>query len=306
MNQYKIAVLIPCLNEEKSIEKVIKDFQKELPEADIYVYDNNSTDNTKQIAVKNNAIVRKENRRGKGNVVRSMLREVEADIYILVDGDNTYPANAVHSMIKEVIENKYDLVTGDRLTNGSYFKENQRNFHEFGNKLTRQLINYIFNSDIKDIMTGYRVFTKKFAVCFPVLSDEFEIETEMTIFALDKKFKIKEIPIEYKDREEGSFSKLNTFKDGSKVIKTIFMLFKNNKPFKFFTAISLISAIISIFIGIPVISEFLQTHYVSKVPSAILAASIMIIAIISFFVGIILDTQAKYAKESFECELKKL
>jgi len=306
VNQYKIAVLIPCLNEEKSIEKVIKDFQKELPEADIYVYDNNSTDNTKQIAVKNNAIVRKENRRGKGNVVRSMLREVEADIYILVDGDNTYPANAVHSMIKEVIENKYDLVTGDRLTNGSYFKENQRNFHEFGNKLTRQLINYIFNSDIKDIMTGYRVFTKKFAVCFPVLSDEFEIETEMTIFALDKKFKIKEIPIEYKDREEGSFSKLNTFKDGSKVIKTIFMLFKNNKPFKFFTAISLISAIISIFIGIPVISEFLQTHYVSKVPSAILAASIMIIAIISFFVGIILDTQAKYAKESFECELKKL
>lgn len=302
----KIAIIIPCLNEEKSIEKVIQGFQKELPHSDIYVYDNNSTDNTKEIALKNNVIVRDELRRGKGNVIRSALREIDADIYIMVDGDNTYLANDVHKMLDE-IKNGYDIVTGDRLSNGSYsVQKNKRGFHEFGNKLTRKMINFIFSSNIKDIMTGYRVFTKDFAVCFPSLSDEFEIETEMTIFALDRKFKIKEMPIQYIDREEGSHSKLNTFRDGFKVIKTIFMLFKNNRPLKFFTTISALLFVLSLLIGAPVVYEFVLTHYVSKVPSAILAASIMLISMISFSIGILLDTQKKYFKENFEMKLKKI
>ena len=229
----KTAVLIPCYNEEITIEKVIKDFKKELPDAEIYVYNNNSKDKTAEIAEKNGAIVRHEYRQGKGNVVRSMFREIDADIYVMVDGDDTYPAEEVHKLIKPVVDGEADMVIGDRLTNGTYQKENKRHFHEFGNNLVKKSINVAFKTDLKDIMTGYRVFNKLFVKTMPVMSPKFEIETEMTIHALDKNFLIEEIPVTYRDRPEGSVSKLNTYSDGFKVLKTIFNLYKNYRPMPF-------------------------------------------------------------------------
>ena len=217
----KIAVLIPCYNEELTIEKVVKDFKKELPQADIYVYDNNSKDKTYEIAKAAGAIVRRENRQGKGNVVRSMFRDIEADIYIMVDGDDTYPAEFVHELIKPVREGKADMAIGDRLSNGTYHKEIKRNFHELGNNLVRSAINILFKNNLKDIMTGYRVFNRMFVKNMPVLSPKFELETEMTLFALDKKYRIIEIPIVFRERPDGSESKINTFSDGFKVIKCL-------------------------------------------------------------------------------------
>lgn len=252
----KTAVLIPCYNEELTIEKVIKDFKKELPDADIYVYDNNSKDKTAQIAKANGAIVKHEYRQGKGNVVRSMFRDIDADIYVMVDGDDTYPAEEVHKLIKPVQEGRADMAIGDRLTNGTYQKENKRHFHEFGNNLVRKSINVLFNTKLKDIMTGYRVFNKVFVKNMPVMSPKFEIETEMSLHALDKKFIIEEIPIVYRDRPEGSVSKLNTVSDGMKVIKTIIKMFKDFKPRQFFWVIALIFVIIGLIVGIPVIVEF--------------------------------------------------
>ncbi|MEF2932710.1 MAG: glycosyltransferase family 2 protein [Clostridia bacterium] len=299
----KIAVLIPCYNEELTIEKVIKDFRKELPEADIYVYNNNSKDRTKEIAIKNGAIVVDEYKQGKGNVVRSQFRDIEADIYVMVDGDDTYPAEFVHQLIEPVRNGQADMTIGDRLSNGTYQKENKRPFHEFGNNLVKKAINVLFDTKLKDIMTGYRVFNKRFVKNMPVLSPKFEIETEMSLYALDKKYIIKEIPIVYRDRPEGSSSKLNTVGDGIKVVKTIVRMFKDYKPFKFFGLIALILFIIGLAIGIPVLVEFFKTAYITKVPSAILATGFMGLAAVSLQCGIVLDTITRQHKEDYELNL---
>lgn len=285
----QIAVLIPCYNEELTIKKVINDFKYYLPDAKVYVYDNNSTDNTYKIALEEGAIIRKEYHQGKGNVVRSMFRDIDADIYVLVDGDDTYPADIAPKLIKYVTDDNYDMVIGDRLSNGTYFQENKRGFHNFGNNLVRKLINILFKNNIKDIMTGYRVFSKRFVKTMPVMSDGFQIETEMTIFSLIYKMSIKEVPIVYKDRPEGSVSKLNTFSDGFKVLITLFDLFKNYRPLLFFSIISLLFIFSGLFVGIPVIFEFIKTSYITKVPSAILATGFMLIALVFFAIGIILD-----------------
>lgn len=299
----KIAVLIPCYNEELTIEKVIKDFRKELPEADIYVYNNNSKDRTKEIAIKNGAIVVDEYKQGKGNVVRSQFRDIEADIYVMVDGDDTYPAEFVHQLIEPVRNGQADMTIGDRLSNGTYQKENKRPFHEFGNNLVKKAINVLFDTKLKDIMTGYRVFNKRFVKNMPVLSPKFEIETEMSLYALDKKYIIKEIPIVYRDRPEGSSSKLNTVGDGIKVLKTIARMFKDYKPFKFFGLIALILFIIGLAIGIPVLVEFFKTAYITKVPSAILATGFMGLAAVSLQCGIVLDAITRQHKEDYELNL---
>lgn len=299
----KIAVLIPCYNEELTIEKVIKDFRKELPEADIYVYNNNSKDRTKEIAIKNGAIVVDEYKQGKGDVVRSQFRDIEADIYVMVDGDDTYPAEFVHQLIEPVRNGQADMTIGDRLSNGTYQKENKRPFHEFGNNLVKKAINVLFDTKLKDIMTGYRVFNKRFVKNMPVLSPKFEIETEMSLYALDKKYIIKEIPIVYRDRPEGSSSKLNTVGDGIKVVKTIARMFKDYKPFKFFGLIALILFIIGLAIGIPVLVEFFKTAYITKVPSAILATGFMGLAAVSLQCGIVLDTITRQHKEDYELNL---
>lgn len=299
----KIAVLIPCYNEELTIQKVIRDFKKELPQADIYVYDNNSKDKTVQIAKANGAIVKHEYKQGKGNVVRTMFREVDADIYVMVDGDDTYPAEFVNKLIEPIRTGQADMTIGDRLSNGTYQEENKRHFHEFGNNLVRKAINVLFRTDLKDIMTGYRAFNKMFVKNMPVMTPKFEIETEMSLYALDKKYVIKEIPIIYRDRPNGSVSKLNTVSDGIKVIKTIINMFKNYKPLPFFTIISIILMLFGIMIGTPVIVEFIKTHYITKVPSAILATGIMILSVIIGQCGVILHTVVKNHKELYELNL---
>lgn len=296
----KIAVLIPCYNEELTIEKVIKDFKRELPDAEIYVYDNNSKDKTSEIAKKCGAIVKKECRQGKGNVVRSMFRDIDADCYVMVDGDDTYPAEFVHDLIAPIINNEVNMVIGDRLSNGTYRSENKRKFHNFGNILVRKLINKLFQNDICDIMTGYRSFDREFVKSMPVLSGGFEIETEISIHALDKRFLIKEMPIDYRDRPEGSFSKLNTINDGIKVLRTIFILFKDYKPLLFFSLCSLFFLLLGLLTGVPVIIEFVRTSFIKKVPSAILAAGLMTFSMLSFICGIILDTVVKQQKRSYE------
>lgn len=301
----KVAVLIPCYNEELTIVKVINDFKKVLPDATIYVYDNNSKDNTFNAAKDNGAIVIKESRQGKGNVVRSMFRNIDADCYVMVDGDDTYPAEFVHKLIKPIIDNKADMVIGDRLSNGTYNAENKRLFHGFGNSLVKHLIGSLFNNDIKDIMTGYRAFNKYFVKTMPVMSKGFEIETEMSIHALDKNFLITEIPIDYRDRPEGSTSKLNTFRDGIKVIKTIFNLFKDYNPFAFFSFFSIISLVFGLIVGIPVIKEFILTSFITKMPSAILAVGFVVVSFLLFSCGLILDTIAKTNKKSYELYLNE-
>ena len=232
--QKKVAVLIPCYNEELTIKSVIDDFHKALPDAEIYVYDNNCTDRTAEIARSAGAIVRRETRQGKGNVVRSMFRQIDADAYVLADGDDTYPAEEVNRLLVPVLEDGVDMAIGDRLSNGTYYSENKRPFHEFGNNLVRDLINRLFHGSIHDIMTGYRVFSRRFVKCMPVRSEGFQIETEMTVFALVMRMKICEQPIAYRDRPAGSFSKLNTFHDGFRVLKTLFDLYKDYRPMFFF------------------------------------------------------------------------
>lgn len=299
----KIAVLIPCYNEELTIEKVIKDFKRELPDADIYVYDNNSKDKTAEIAQKNGAILKHEYKQGKGNVVRSMFYDIDADIYIMVDGDDTYPAEFVHQLIEPVRNGEADMCIGDRLSNGTYQKENKRPFHEFGNNLVKKSINILFKTDLRDIMTGYRVFNKKFVKNMPVMTPKFEIETEMSLYALDKGYVIKEIPILYRDRPEGSTSKLNTVSDGIKVVKTIVKMYKDYKPLKFFTLIAVIIFLLGLIIGIPVIVEFFKTQYITKVPSAILATGLVTLSVIIGQCGVILDTVVKINKENYQLNL---
>ena len=301
----KIAVLIPCYNEELTIGKVVDDFKKELPEADIYVYDNNSRDKTGEIAKEHGAIVVKEIRQGKGNVVRSMFRNIEADIYVMIDGDDTYPAEAARMLIQPIIDNEADMVIGDRLSNGTYEKENKRAFHNLGNNLVKGLIGMLFKNEIKDIMTGYRVFNRFFVKTMPVISDGFQIETEISIHALDKKFRLKEIPIVYRDRPEGSESKLSTFRDGFRVLKTLASLFKDYKPMMFFGICSILSLILGLIIGIPVIYEFIITGYIKKLPSAVLSVGFILICIISLASGLILDTIATTNKKDYELYLNK-
>ena len=295
----KIAVLIPCYNEEMTIEKVVRDFKKELPEADIYVYNNNSQDASYKLAKQAGAILKNEYRQGKGNVVRSMFEEVEADIYLLVDGDDTYPAASAKDLI-EAVRQGADMVVGDRISNGTYQKENKRRFHGFGNSLVKNTINFLFDIKLKDIMSGYRAFSKKFVKNCPILTKKFEVETEITLHALDKNYVIKEIPVEYKDRCQGSDSKLDTVTDGIKVIKTIITMFKDYRPLKFFMTMATLSAVLGLAIGIPVIVEFVKTQYVSKVPSAILATGLIMISFITAQCGIILQTTVKKNKELYE------
>lgn len=301
-NDKKIAVLIPCYNESKTIEKVVKDYKKVLPEADIYVYDNNSNDNTDKIASKAGAIVKYEYKQGKGNVIRTMFKDIDADCYLMIDGDDTYPSENAREMCNYILEGKADMVIGDRLSS-TYFTENKRPFHNFGNRLVRGLINSLFKSNIRDIMTGYRAFSYDFVKTFPVLSKGFEIETEMTIHALDKNFLLKEIPITYRDRPAGSVSKLNTYSDGFKVLKTIARLFKEYKPTIFFSIISLVFLIISLVFGIPVFSEYFKTGLVPRFPTLIFSGFILIISILMFICGVILEVVVKKHRQLFELVL---
>ena len=295
----KIAVLIPCYNESKTIEKVVKDYKKALPEADIYVYDNNSSDGTDKIAEKAGAIVKYEYKQGKGNVIRSMFKNIDADCYLMIDGDDTYPAEHAREMCNYILDGKADMVIGDRLSS-TYFKENKRPFHNFGNKLVRGLINTLFKSNVRDIMTGYRAFSYDFVKTFPVLSKGFEIETEMTIHALDKNFLLKEIPVDYRDRPQGSVSKLNTYSDGFKVLKTIARLFKEYKPTIFFGLISLLFLIISIAFGTPVFVEYFKTGLVPRFPTLIFSGFMLIISILMLICGIILEVVVKKHRQLFE------
>lgn len=295
----KIAVLIPCYNEALTVEKVIKDYQKVLPNADIYVYDNNSTDGTDKIAKKAGAIVRYEYRQGKGNVIRSMFKDIDADCYLMIDGDDTYPAESAKEMCEYILDGKADMVIGDRLSS-TYFTENKRAFHNFGNKLVRGLINHLFKANIRDIMTGYRAFSYEFVKTFPVLSKGFEIENEMTIHAVYNNFKLVEIPVSYRDRPEGSVSKLNTYSDGFKVLMTITRLFKEYKPTIFFSFVGTIFLIIALIFGIPVFNEFFKTGMVPRFPTLIFSLVLLLIAILMYITGIILEVVAKKNKQIFE------
>ena len=299
MKNKEIAILIPCYNESKTIKKVIKDFKNVLPEANIYVYDNNSTDGTDKIAKRAGAIVKYEYKQGKGNVLRTMFRDIDADCYLIVDGDDTYPKENAKEMCKLILEKKADMVIGDRLSS-TYFKENKRLFHNFGNIIVRKLINILFKSNVKDIMTGYRALSYDFVKTFPVLSKGFEIETEMTIHALDKNLLIKEIPIKYRDRPEGSTSKLNTYVDGFKVIITIEKLFKEYKPQLFFGIIGLLFLIISLIFGIPVFIEYFETHLVERFPTLIFSGFMLIISMLLFVCGIILEVVVKKHRQLYE------
>ena len=298
----KIAVLIPCYNEEKTIGKVVRDFKEVLPEATIYVYDNNSSDRTSEIAKAEGAVVKYEYQQGKGNVIRRMFREIDAECYIMTDGDDTYPAEFAREMCDKVLERNVDMVVGDRLSS-TYFEENKSPFHNFCNIFVRASINTIFKSDIKDIMTGYRAFSYNFVKTFPVLSKGFEIETEMTIHTVDKNMFCENVIIEYRDRPEGSESKLNTYSDGFKVIKTIIRLFKNYKPFAFFSLLALLLFIISAAFFIPVLINFFHTGTVEKIPTVIVCGITMLAAIISFFSGLVLDTIKQKNRQDFELSL---
>lgn len=300
----KIAVLIPCYNEAVTIKKVINDFQKVLPEATIYVYDNNSSDNTAEIARAEGAVVRHEYQQGKGNVIRRMFRDIDAQCYIMTDGDDTYPAEFAREMCDKVLERNVDMVVGDRLSS-TYFEENKRPFHNFGNSIVRASINTIFKSDIKDIMTGYRAFSYNFVKTFPVLSKGFEIETEMTIHTVDKNMFCENVVIEYRDRPEGSESKLNTYSDGFKVLLTIARLFKNYKPFPFFLIIALVLFVLSVGFFIPVLITFFKTGMVDKIPTVIVCGITMLASIISFFSGLVLDTIKQKNRQDFEMELQR-
>lgn len=302
----KIAVLIPCYNESQTIKKVVEDFKKALPDATVYVYDNNSSDGTDEIARAAGAVVRYEYKQGKGNVIRRMFREIDAQCYLMADGDDTYPADAAPQMVRPVLEKNVDMVVGDRLSS-TYFLENKRPFHNFGNKIVRSSINMLFKSDIKDIMTGYRAFSYQFVKSFPVLSKGFEIETEMTIHAVDKNMALENVIIEYKDRPEGSESKLNTVSDGIKVLKTIVKLWKNYKPFQFFSALALFLFVIAVAVFIPlVLLPFIQTGLVERIPTLLCCCFSALAGLISFFCGMILDSIVQKEKREFEFRLQMI
>ena len=298
----KIAVLIPCYNESRTIQKVVEDFKRVLPEAVIYVYDNNSTDGTDEIARAAGAVVRYEYKQGKGNVIRRMFREIDAECYIMTDGDDTYPLEYAREMAAKVLEEQTDMVVGDRLSS-TYFTENKRPFHNMGNSLVRMAINRIFSCDIKDIMTGYRAFSYSFAKTFPILSRGFEIETEMTIHAVNNNMAIDNVIVEYRDRPVGSVSKLNTYSDGMKVLGTIGRLFRNYQPFKFFTLISVMLALLSIGFLIPVLVTYFETGLVDRFPTLFVCCFVMLAALQAFFAGLILSSNAIKSRRDFEFQL---
>lgn len=293
------AVLIPCFNEEITVAKVITDFKKELPDAKIYVFDNNSTDKTAERAQAAGATVIREPRQGKGFVVRSMFSKIDADIYILVDGDDTYPAENIHSMIKPVIEHRVDMVVGDRLSS-TYFTENKRPLHNSGNKLVRWLINKLFKSNIKDVLSGYRVFSKEFVKNFPILSEGFEIETEITVHALDRKYNIVEIPVNYRNRPQNSNSKLNTFSDGIRVLKMLTVLFKDYKPMVFFSFLAYILFILGLFMIYPVLKVYWETGLVPRFPTLIVACFIILTSLLLEIAGFIMNTITKNNRKLYE------
>ena len=295
----KIAVLIPCYNEEKTIEKVIMDAKHALPEAVIYVYNNNSTDNTVKIAQECGAVVCNEYMQGKGNVTRRMFREIDAECYVMVDGDDTYPLEAAPEMVDKVLNHNADLVVGDRLSS-PYFEENKRPFHNIGNTMVRFFINRLFKTNVKDIMTGFRAFSYDFVKTFPVLSKGFEIETEMTIHALDKNFLLKEISVAYRDRPKGSESKLNTYSDGIKVLKTIFTLFRDYKPFYFFSILTLLFLIIGLLLFCPILLEYFKTGLVPRYPTLIVSGFIILLSMLLFSVGLILEVVVKKHRQLYE------
>lgn len=299
----KIAVLIPCYNEEKTIKKVVRDWKKELPEATIYVYNNNSTDRTAEIAKEAGAVVRDEYQQGKGNVIRRMFREIDAQCYVMIDGDDTYPAEFGREMVDKVLERKVDMVVGDRLSS-TYFEENKRPFHNFGNSLVRGTINRLFRSNIRDIMTGYRAFSYQFVKTFPVLSKGFEIETEMSIHAVDKNMLVENVIIDYRDRQDGSESKLNTYSDGAKVLKTIMGLYKNYKPMQFFGLLAAILMIIALAMFMPVFVVYLKTGLVPNFPTLIVSGFIAMAALQSFFAGLVLSTIVQKDRQLFEYKLQ--
>lgn len=302
----KIAVLIPCYNEEVTIHKVVSDFKRELPEADIYVYDNNSSDDTSKLAKDAGAIVRFEPRQGKGNVVRQMFRDIDADCYLMVDGDDTYPAESARELCEPILNGEADMTVGDRLSNGTYAEENKRAFHGFGNDLVRAMIKWIYGYSFDDVMTGYRAFSRPFVKTFPVMSEGFQIETEISIHAVDRRWRIKDVPIIYRDRSEGSISKLNTIGDGMKVMIAIASLFKNYRPLKFFSLAALVLAVIGLLLGIPVIVEFFETGLVPRLPTALLATAFMFLCGLSFATGLVLDNLAKTERKQWELEVYKI
>lgn len=298
----KIAVLVPCYNESKTVKKVVEDFRRVLPEATVYVYDNNSTDGTDEIARTAGAVVRYEHQQGKGNVIRRMFREIDAEVYLMVDGDDTYPAEAAPEMVRKVLEDHSDMVVGDRLSS-TYYTENKRPFHNFGNSFVKNCINRFFDTDIQDIMTGYRAFNYQFVKTFPVLSKGFEIETEMSIHAADKHMQVDNVIIEYRDRPEGSVSKLNTFSDGFKVLTRILNLYKNYRPFAFFTLLAGILAAVSIVFLIPILVEYGRTGLVPRFPTLIVCGFVLIAALQSFFAGLVLQSMEQKNKQDFEMHL---
>ncbi|MCD8129848.1 MAG: glycosyltransferase family 2 protein [Lachnospiraceae bacterium] len=295
----RIAVLIPCYNEEKTIEKVIHDARAALPEAVIYVYNNNSTDRTEELAKKAGAVVRREYKQGKGNVIRRMFREVEAECYLMIDGDDTYPLEAAGEMTDLVLEKHADMVVGDRLSS-TYYEENKRPFHNFGNSLMKNAINFLFHSDIQDIMTGYRAFSYGFVKTFPVISQGFEIETEMTIHAVNYNLQVENVVVDYRDRPEGSESKLNTFSDGFRVLFKLFQLFKNYKPFQFFGALGVLLAAAGLVMFIPILAEYFRTGLVPRFPTLIVSCFLVLAAVQSFFSGMILSESCSVERRNFE------
>lgn len=301
----KLAVLIPCYNEEQTIAKVVRDVKNALPEATVYVYDNNSTDRTVEMAKAAGAVIRYEYRQGKGNVIRRMFREIDAECYLMLDGDDTYPLDCARELVDKVLEHHADMVVGDRLSS-TYFSENKRPFHNFGNSLMRVGINQLFNSDIKDIMTGYRAFSYEFVKTFPVFSKGFEIETEMTIHAVNYNLQVENVVVEYRDRPEGSASKLNTYSDGMRVIYKMLQLYKNYRPFSFFGLLCLVLILAAALIMVPIVSEFLKTGLVPRFPTLIVCGFIVLAGILSLFSGMILEVMAAKDRRDFEYRLNKV
>ena len=301
----RVAVLIPCYNESKTVEKVVTDFRRVLPDAVIYVYDNNSTDGTAEIAARAGAVVRRERMQGKGNVIRRMFREIDADCYVMADGDDTYPAENAPELVRLVLEEQADMVVGDRLSS-TYFTENKRPFHNLGNSLVRGSINKLFKSEIKDIMTGYRAFSYAFVKTYPVLSKGFEIETDMTIHAINRNMLVRNVVIDYRDRPDGSVSKLNTYSDGAKVLMTIARLFKNYKPFAFFGLISLMLALLSVLFMTPVLVEYAKTGLVPRFPTLIVCGITLLASLLLFVSGLILSTLQEKDKRDFEFQLQQV
>ena len=302
----RVAVIIPCYNEAVTIAKVVADFRSALPGAPIYVYDNNSSDETAKLAKESGAIVRHEPRQGKGNVVRQMFRDIDADCYLMVDGDDTYPAEAATALAAPILSGEADMTVGDRLSNGTYAEQNKRAFHGFGNDLVRTMIRWIYGYSFDDVMTGYRAMSRPFVKTFPVLSEGFQIETELSIHAVDRRWRIADVPIDYRDRPEGSESKLDTVGDGVKVVCAIASLFKNYRPLKFFSLIALVLALVGLILGLPVIGEFFATGLVPRPPTAVLAVAFMFLCGLSLATGLILDNVAKTERKEWELQVYRV